>query len=95
MERLERFYRIDRLLKERAPVPFSALMQALEVSRATLKRDLDYMRDRFNAPIEYDRAARGYRFGARRAGPRYELPGLWFSADEAHALLTIDRKSVV
>jgi len=70
-------------------VPFSALMQALEVSRATLKRDLDYMRDRFNAPIEYDRAARGYRFGARRAGPRYELPGLWFSADEAHALLTM------
>ncbi len=89
MERLERFYRIDRLLKERAPVPFAALLQALEVSRATLKRDLDYMRDRFNAPIEYDRAARGYRFGARRAGPRYELPGLWFSADEAHALLTM------
>ncbi len=68
---------------------FAALLQALEVSRATLKRDLDYMRDRFNAPIEYDRAARGYRFGARRAGPRYELPGLWFSADEAHALLTM------
>ncbi len=89
MERLERFYRIDRLLKERAPVSFAALLQALEVSRATLKRDLDYMRDRFNAPIEYDRAARGYRFGARRAGPRYELPGLWFSADEAHALLTM------
>ncbi len=89
MERLERFYRIDRLLKERAPVPVAALLQALEVSRATLKRDLDYMRDRFNAPIEYDRAARGYRFGARRAGPRYELPGLWFSADEAHALLTM------
>lgn len=89
MERLERFYRIDRLLKEHAPVRFSALLQALEVSRATLKRDLDYMRDRFNAPIEYDRAARGYRFGARRAGPRYELPGLWFSADEAHALLTM------
>jgi len=89
VERLERFYRIDRLLKERAPVPFAALMQTLEVSRATLKRDLDYMRDRFNAPIEYDRAAHGYRFGARRAGPRYELPGLWFSADEAHALLTM------
>jgi predicted DNA-binding transcriptional regulator YafY len=89
VERLERFYRIDRLLKERPPVAFAALMQALEVSRATLKRDLDYMRDRFNAPIEYDRAAGGYRFGARRTGPRYELPGLWFSADEAHALLTM------
>jgi len=94
VERLERFYRIDRLLKERPPVPFADLQRALEVSRATLKRDLDYMRDRFNAPIEYDRAARGYRFGTRRAGPRYELPGLWFSADEAHALLTM-RKLLV
>ena len=94
MERLERFYRIDRLLKERAPVPFADLQRALEVSRATLKRDLDYMRDRFNAPIEYDRATRGYRFGAPHAGPRYELPGLWFSADEAHALLTM-RKLLV
>jgi len=94
VERLERFYRIDRLLKERPPVPFAELQRALEVSRATLKRDLDYMRDRFNAPIEYDRAARGYRFGARRTGPRYELPGLWFSADEAHALLTM-RKLLV
>jgi len=94
VERLERFYRIDRLLKERPPVPFADLQRALEVSRATLKRDLDYMRDRFNAPIEYDRAARGYRFAARRAGPRYELPGLWFSADEAHALLTM-RKLLV
>jgi len=94
VERLERFYRIDRLLKERPPVPFADLQRALEVSRATLKRDLDYMRDRFNAPIEYDRAAGGYRFGARRSGPRYELPGLWFSADEAHALLTM-RKLLV
>ncbi|MDX1376077.1 MAG: WYL domain-containing protein [Burkholderiales bacterium] len=89
MERLERFYRIDRLLKERAPVPFVELQRALEISRATLKRDLDYMRDRFNAPIEYDRAARGYRFGVHRTGPRYELPGLWFSAEEARALLTM------
>ena len=89
MERLERFYRIDRLLKERPPVPFAELQRALEVSRATLKRDLDYMRDRFNAPIEYDRAARGYRFGVHRTGPRYELPGLWFSADEVRALLTM------
>jgi len=75
-------------------VSFADLQRALEVSRATLKRDLDYMRDRFHAPIEYDRAARGYRFGAPRAGPRYELPGLWFSADEVHALLTM-RKLLV
>ena len=88
MDRTERFYKIHHLLTDRKLVSFAAFQQALNVSRATLKRDLDYMRDRFNAPIEYDREANGYRFGKPRSGPRYELPGLWFSAQEIHALLT-------
>ncbi|HEX2197895.1 MAG TPA: YafY family protein [Burkholderiales bacterium] len=89
MERLERFYKIDQLLNTQKTVPFSVLMKALGVSRASVKRDLEYMRERFNAPIEYDREANGYRFGAPRAGPRYALPGLWFSAQEAYALLSM------
>jgi predicted DNA-binding transcriptional regulator YafY len=90
MERLERFYKIDRILKERkAAVPFADLQDALSVSKATLKRDLEYMRERFNAPIEWDRGANGYRFGKPRSGPRYELPGLWFNASEVLALLTM------
>ena len=88
MERLERFYKIDQLLKDQKAVPFAKLRASLGVSAATLKRDLEYMRERFNAPIEYDREANGYRFGAPRSGPRYELPGLWFNAAEVLALLT-------
>lgn len=67
---------------------FAALREALDVSRATLRRDLDYLRDRLHAPIDYDPDANGYRFGKPRSGPRYELPGLWFSAAEIHALLS-------
>ena len=89
MDRLERFYKIDQLLRGRNGVSFSDLSSTLGISKATLKRDLEYMRSRFNAPIEYDREANGYRFGAPRSGPRYELPGLWFSADEAYALLSM------
>ena len=89
MERLERFYKIDQLLKERKVVSFATFMQELGMSRASVKRDLEYMRSRFNAPIEYDAEANGYRFGAPRTGPRYELPGLWFSSDEAYALLSM------
>src|SRR5687767_3850760 len=89
MERLERFYKIDQILKQRHAVPFAKLRDALGVSRATLKRDLEYMRERFNAPIEYDREVNGYRFGKPRLGPTYELPGLWFSAGEAYALLSM------
>ena len=88
MDRLERFYKIDRLLKERKLVSFAAFEKELGMSRASVKRDLEYMRSRFNAPIEYDRDANGYRFGAPRSGPRYELPGLWFNSSEVLALLT-------
>lgn len=88
MDRTERFYKIDQLLDSGAR-SFTELQKTLGVSRATLKRDLEYMRNRFNAPIEYDRDSNGYRFGKARSGPRYELPGLWFSAAELHALLTM------
>src|SRR3982750_4395675 len=89
MDRLERFYKIDRLLKERKLVSFAVFKHELGMSPASVKRDLAYMRDRYNAPIEYDREANGYRFGEPRTGPRYELPGLWFSAEEAYALLSM------
>ena len=90
MDRSERFYKIDHLLRERGTVTTREFLDELEVSLATLKRDLEYMKSRHNAPIEWDRDAGGYRFvqpGA--AAPKYELPGLWFSPREAQALLTM------
>ncbi len=92
MNPLERFYRIDQILNEQGCKPLSYLCHELEVSRATLKRDLAYMRDRLNAPIVFDRLGGGYRFEDTkgRDGPRYALPGLWFSADEIHALMTMN-----
>jgi len=90
MDRTERFYRIDQLLNEKKIVSFAELMERLEVSRATIKRDLEYMRNRLNAPIFWDRDEGGYRFaGPERGAAQYELPGLWFSAQEVHALLTM------
>lgn len=88
MDRTERFYKIDQCLKSGKVVPFRTLQESLGVSRATLRRDLVYMRDRLHAPIEYDREANGYRFGKPRSGPRYELPGLWFDGQAIHALLS-------
>lgn len=89
MDRTERFYTIDRLLRSREIVSFATLAERLEVSRATLKRDLEYMRSRLHAPIEFDRARGGYRLALETAGSRYTLPGLWFSPAEIHALLTL------
>lgn len=91
MDRTERLYKIDLLLNELPGISFAALQERLEVSRATLKRDLAYMKDRLNAPIVFDRFAGGYRFdvASTPVGDQYELPGLWFSAEEIHALLTM------
>jgi predicted DNA-binding transcriptional regulator YafY len=91
MDRTERFYKIDQMIHERRLVTLADLMGALEVSRATLKRDLEYMRNRLNAPIIWDRDAGGYRFDTPHAdgGAQYELPGLWFNSGEVHALLTM------
>lgn len=89
MDRTERLYRIDRMLNDRKIVPVSAFLNELEISLATFKRDLGYLRDRLNAPILWDREANGYRFDKKGVGDAYELPGLWFNASEIHALLTM------
>jgi predicted DNA-binding transcriptional regulator YafY len=67
------------------------LLEQFEVSYATLKRDLQYLRDRMGQPVEYCSEHGGYRINtaAARVGQQYELPNLWLSAEEVHALLSI------
>lgn len=88
MSNSERIYRIDQLLNDKKLVSFQELLDRLEVSPATLKRDLAYMRDRLNAPIVYDKDQNGYRFEAN--AETYSLPGLWFTPEEIYALLAMD-----
>ncbi|HCX88038.1 MAG TPA: transcriptional regulator [Gammaproteobacteria bacterium] len=93
MDRTERFYTIDRLLRSRQGTTLRAMMDEMEVSRATVRRDLEYMRDRLAAPIIWDNEARRYRYDSDAEGEgedRYALPGLWFNASEVHALLTME-----
>jgi predicted DNA-binding transcriptional regulator YafY len=92
MERTERFYKIQALLRQRRFVRTQDFLDELEVSRATFKRDLEYLRDRFHAPIVYDADHEAYRFDDKvEDSAVWQLPGLWFSADELVALLTMDR----
>lgn len=87
MDRTERFYKIDNLLQSGRAVPVARLLEDLEVSLATFKRDIEYMRDRLNSPIVWDREERGYRYARQAAAAQQPLPGLWFNASEAYALL--------
>ena len=89
---MDRIYKLDALLANGLSRSLEYLLQELEISRATFKRDIRFMKDRLNAPITWDRETRGYRLGASGgAGPRYELPGLWFNQRELLALATMQQ----
>lgn len=87
MDRTERFYKIDALLQANRFVPIERMLRELEVSKATFKRDIEYMRERLNAPIEWNRDEGGYRYAGLRDDRQQALPGLWFNSSEAYALL--------
>lgn len=89
MTQSERFGIIERMLLSRRSVTFAELQQRLEVSRATLHRDLRDLRERMQVPIVYERETRTYRIDS--SVERYELPGVWFSAGEIHALLSMQQ----
>jgi predicted DNA-binding transcriptional regulator YafY len=52
---LERLLEIDRLLRSPERHTANSLAAALEVSEFAVRNDLDFLRDRYNAPIESDR----------------------------------------
>jgi predicted DNA-binding transcriptional regulator YafY len=96
MTKTARLYKIEQLIRHRGSVSFAQMLAALEVSPATLKRDLEYLRDQLGAPIAYDRDSNGYRFATAASpaagaagwrGEKHELPGLWFSERELYSLL--------
>lgn len=87
MDRTERFYKIDNLLHANPVVPVGRFLEELEISLATFKRDIEYMRDRLNAPIQWSKADGGYSYMSGVKSQQQSLPGLWFNSGEAYALL--------
>lgn len=88
MKSFEHVYKLHGLLKRSCyPVPFERVKDELECSRATAKRVLAFLRDRLGAPLETCRDPRGYRYSDQA----YELPGLWFRAEELHALIALQQ----
>ena len=76
MDRTERFYVMDRMLHDRKVVTRRQFLDALQVSLATFKRDLEYLCDRFHAPIVWNAEKRGYEFGAPDGVTELRLPGV-------------------
>ena len=70
--RYERMLDIDRRIREGEYPSIDNLAVFWELSDRTIKRDISYMRDRLQAPIEYDARKKGYYY----TEPSWSLPAV-------------------
>ncbi len=84
----ERLFKIDAFIRSRAIVTRGLLAAKLEVTKRTIQRDLDDLRYRFEAPLEYS-PARGYYYSE----PSWEMPSVQLTERDLFSLL-IARRAV-
>lgn len=88
--RQERILSLHRKLKvARRPIPVSTLLDELGCSRATLYRDFAFLRDALGAPLLLGGEPSAVRYIEHEDEPSFELPGLWLSSGELHALVAL------
>jgi predicted DNA-binding transcriptional regulator YafY len=88
MDKLERAYCLHKIFQQsHYPVSLMYLCDELQCKEATVKRLIYDMRLYLDAPI-INKPGHGYYYAKNTA---FELPGIWFSANELHALLTIEQ----
>ncbi len=88
MGQSDRFIVIQRLLSSGRVVSRQRLLRELEVSPATLNRDIAKLRHQHGWPIDWADDIQGWRLDPT-APPGEAMPGLIFSPEEALALLTM------
>lgn len=92
MDRFIRILELHKILAARkTAISRRQLEERLESNRSTVKRTIEEMRDFLGAPIVYDRAQGGYYYDKEAGEHPYEIPGLWFNADELLALATLQK----
>lgn len=87
MAQFDRIYQYKSMFKRNRLLTKQAILEELEISEATFKRDLDKMRDFYHYHIDYDRFENAYKL--MNPDDSYELPGLMFTQKELLALLSV------
>ena len=83
----DRLLHIDRLICEGSARSARTLAEAHEVSIRTIKRDIEYMRDSLNAPIEYEPSGRGYYY----SDPHYRLQNITLTSGDIFAVYLAEK----
>ncbi len=91
MSEVVRLYQYKGLLSGRRAMSAKDLAARLEISPATLKRDIAKLREQLHVPIKFDRDRGGYVIEQGAGHSDTELPGMWFSPQEMLALATIQQ----
>ncbi len=92
MDKFDRIYRLHQILAgRRTPIALADLEERLGCSKSTVYRLIGVMRDWLGAPIVSESDPPGFRYAPAPSGRAYELPGLWFNAQELQALVVFDR----
>ena len=55
-----RLIQLDKWIRNGGYPSVQAIQDEYEISRRTVMRDLEFLRDRYDAPLEYDRTRNGY-----------------------------------
>jgi len=79
---LPRIYFIDREIASGKYPNTKTLAEDYETGTATISRDIEFMRDMLNAPIEYDYTQKGYYYTEKT----FRLPAAFSSAEDMLAL---------
>jgi predicted DNA-binding transcriptional regulator YafY len=79
----ERLLALDQLLRDNKYPNCTSFAAEWEISTKTAQRDIDYLKDRMGAPIEYDALQRGYYY----TEPTFMLPAVQMNEGELAALL--------
>lgn len=92
MDKFDRIYQLHNILRDRrTPISREDLMRRLECAEPTAYRLIRVLKDYLGAPIEWHEELGGYYYRSEAGGGTYELPGLWFNAEELQALIVFER----
>src|ERR1700761_2542931 len=84
---LERMLRIHQALQAGTFPNASKLAREVEVSTKTIHRDIEFMRDRLNLPIEFDSSRNGYLYN----GEVSSFPTMQITEGEIFALVVAEK----
>ena len=79
----ERFIWFDQNVKAKRYPNATSLSKHFEMSLKTAQRDIEFMRDRLNCPLVYDKSRKGYFY----EDDTFSLPMVYLSSEELTSLL--------